>query len=216
MSKKIDISVIILSLFLLLSLLKVLAYSSAPVKVKERNIPVEIVPTPTPIPDPRIDEAMIRQHQADALSKMIRENTTITFTYPKFTSLGYYFITSYCPAECGGSWQTASGVTCHRSEDEERYTAPTTCAVDPRLHNIGEDGDLFFVPEFDRVFIAEDTGSGVKNKHLDLFYIDYSDVLSFPTGYYEVYSVEYVTETVILKYYNPQEYTIDYIINNLD
>ena len=52
-------------------------------------------------------------------------------------------------------------------------------------------GEYFYIEEFDRVFISEDTGPGVQGKHLDLFYEDYDSVLSFPTGYYEVFSVEY-------------------------
>ena len=118
----------------------------------------------------------------------IMENTKITITIMKKESLGWYFITAYCPAECGGSWETASGATCHRADWENRYTEPTTCAISRSVHSFGE---LFYIEEFDRVFISEDTGPGVQGKHLDLFYEDYDSVLSFPTGYYEVFSVEY-------------------------
>lgn len=113
---------------------------------------------------------------------------SFTVTIINKESLGWYFITSYCPAECGGSWQTASGETCHRADWEDRLYEPTTCAIDRNLHSFG---DLFYIEEFDRVFIAEDTGSAVIGQHLDLFYEDYDDVLSFPTGWYEVYAVSY-------------------------
>lgn len=113
---------------------------------------------------------------------------SFTVTIINKESLGWYFITSYCPAECGGSWQTASGETCHRADWEDRLYEPTTCAIDRSIHSFG---DLFYIEEFDRVFIAEDTGSAVLGKHLDLFYKDYDDVLSFPTGWYEVFSVSY-------------------------
>lgn len=113
---------------------------------------------------------------------------SFTVTIINKESLGWYFITSYCPAECGGSWQTASGETCHRADWEDRLYEPTTCAIDRSIHSFG---DLFYIEEFDRVFIAEDTGSAVLGKHLDLFYEDYDDVLSFPTGWYEVYAVSY-------------------------
>lgn len=125
----------------------------------------------------------------------IMENTKITITIMKKESLGWYFITAYCPAECGGSWETASGATCHRADWEDRYTEPTTCAISRSIHSFG---DMFYIEEFDRIFIAEDTGSGVRGKHLDLFYEDYEDVLSFPTGYYEVFSVEYEEVEVYL------------------
>lgn len=102
--------------------------------------------------------------------------------------LGKYFITAYSPQETG-SWQTASGIKLHRATYENRYTEPTTCAVDPKLHKIGKNGDLFYIEEFDRVFIAQDTGSAVKGKHLDLAYTDLKSVKSFPTGKYQTYRV---------------------------
>lgn len=122
----------------------------------------------------------------------------------QLTSLGTYYITGYSPYECGGSWTTASGATCHRSSYEDRLTEPTTCAIDRSLHNFG---DLFYIPAFDWVYVAEDTGSAVKGKHLDLFYPEYSDVVNFPTGYYEVYSVEYIYGTVKASNYDITQYT---------
>ena len=119
------------------------------------------------------------------------------------TDIGSYYVTNYCPAECGGSWATSSGATCHRSSYEDRLTIPTTCAIDL---SVGDYSDLYYIPAFDRVFIAEDTGSGVKGKWLDLFYEDYSDVVNFPVGYYEVYSVEYVYGEVPASNYSIQPY----------
>lgn len=115
-------------------------------------------------------------------------------------SLGYYFITAYCPHECGyveysdgtdnfpNGWRTASGEICHRACWEDRLYEPTTCAISRSIHSFG---DLFYIEEFDRVFVAEDTGSAVQGRHLDLFYETYDEMASFPTGYYEVYSVWY-------------------------
>lgn len=109
-------------------------------------------------------------------------------------SLGTYYVTGYTSIECGGSTMTASGATCHRADYEDRLTIPTTCAIDPKIHDFG---DLFYIPAFDRVFVAEDTGSAVKGKHLDLYYWDdeYNEALAM-TGYYEVFSVEYVYGSV--------------------
>ena len=107
--------------------------------------------------------------------------------------LGKYYITAYSPQETG-SWQTASGIKLHRASFENRYTEPTTCAVDPKLHKIGKNGVKFYIEEFDRVFIAQDTGSAVKGKHLDLAYTDLKSVKSFPTGKYQVYRVVNVTK----------------------
>jgi 3D (Asp-Asp-Asp) domain-containing protein len=109
--------------------------------------------------------------------------------------IGTYFITAYCPSECGYNgenyptgWTTASGEICHRADWEDRLWSPTTCAIDRGIHSFG---DMFYIEEFDRVFVAEDTGPGVNGRHLDLFYEEYDDVISFPTGYYAVYSVWY-------------------------
>ena len=113
----------------------------------------------------------------------------------ELVSLGKYFITAYCPYECGGSWSTASGATCHRACDNYRLSEPTTCAISRSVHGFG---DEFYIKEFDRTFVAEDTGPGVQGRHLDLFYEDYSEVLAFPTGYYEVFAVEWVEETVVV------------------
>lgn len=119
----------------------------------------------------------------------------LTYEKMELTYLGRYFITAYCPDECGGSWSTSSGETCHRADYEHRLTEPTSCAISRSVHSFG---DEFYLPDFDRTFIAEDTGSGVQGRHLDLFYEDYEDVVSFPTGYYDVYAVEWVEVTVIV------------------
>ena len=132
------------------------------------------------------------KEEFEKVFKPALESVILPTTEMKLTSLGEYYITAYSPEECGGSWTTASGATCHRSSDEDRLTIPTTCAIDKSLHNFG---DLFYIPAFDRVFIAEDTGSAVKGKHLDLFYTEYSQVVNFPTGKYEVYSVEFISGT---------------------
>lgn len=109
------------------------------------------------------------------------------------TDIGKYYITGYTSVECGGSTMTASGATVHKGDQ-------TTCAIDPKLHDFG---DLFYIPYFDQVYVAEDTGSAVKGKHLDLYFYDdeYNYALSI-TGYYKVYSVEYVTEYISADYFN--------------
>lgn len=133
------------------------------------------------------------------LPQVLNIDITYEFTKMELTSLGYYYLTAYAPEECGYNgynyptgWMTASGAICHRADWENRLTEPTTCAIDRSLHHFG---DLFYIAEFDRIFVAEDTGSAVKGKHIDLFY-DYYGMVSFPTGWYETFAVEYVTEEV--------------------
>lgn len=165
-------------------------------------------PTPSPTPTPTVLE------QIDVKEAVITGYTL------ELTPIGTYFITAYCPYECGyreysdGSdnyptgWVTASGAICHRADYSKRLTEPTTCAVDPSLHYINADGygDLFYIEEFDRVFIAEDTGGAVRGKHLDLFYEEYDDVLTFPTGYYTVYAVNITEYDIKLGDYDGIEY----------
>ena len=122
---------------------------------------------------------------------------TVTLVDVEYDYLGYYYCTAYSPQETG-SWGTASGTTLHRAEYEYRLTEPTTCAIDRSLHRFG---DLFYIPAFDRVFVAEDTGSAVRGNHLDLGYTDLESVWSFPTGSYEVYSVEYIYTDIELDCY---------------
>ena len=111
----------------------------------------------------------------------------------QLTSLGNYYITGYTSIECGGSTTTASGTTCHKAASiADSIDNPTTCAIDPALHDFG---DIFYIEGFG-YFIAEDTGSAVKGKHLDLYFWDdeYNYALSI-TGKYEVFAVEYVETT---------------------
>ena len=104
------------------------------------------------------------------------------------TSLGKYYITGYASCECGGSTTTASGTTCHKADSiEDSFYHPTTCAIDPAIHNFGE---IFYIEGFG-YYIAEDTGSAVLGKHLDLFFWDSEmSLVNSITGYYEVFSVK--------------------------
>ena len=138
------------------------------------------------VPEPTMLDEMAEAHEDYIIVKTTYEEMELTY-------IGTYFITAYCPAECGGSWSTASGTTCHRADWDHRYDEPTTCAIDRRIHSFGEE---FYIEEFDRVLVAEDTGPGVQGCWIDIFYEDYEDVLSFPTGWYPVYTVEWVEVTV--------------------
>lgn len=174
--------------------------SDAPVREQHQFSDLSIKDFPVPLPryETNISETEETEYIPEILN-LIGESE-VTVTVMKKESLGWYFITAYCPSECGynGSnyptgWTTASGEICHRADYEDRLTEPTTCAISRSIHSFGE---LFYIEEFDRVFISEDTGPGVQGKHLDLFYEEYADVISFPTGWYEVFSVEYEEVTV--------------------
>ena len=121
------------------------------------------------------------------------------------TSLGTYYITGYTSWELNGSVQTASGAICHKADSiEDSLNNPTTCAIDPSLHDFG---DVFYLESFG-YYIAEDTGSAILGKHIDLYYgLTYEDnqeALTI-TGYYEVFSVEYEYGSVQASKYDISE-----------
>ena len=88
------------------------------------------------------------------------QSLDVTYTTMETEYIGRYFITAYCPAECGGSWTTSSGARCHQSSD---WTEPNTVAIDRRYHKYGE---LLLIGDPDdpnnrQVVVTEDTGPGV-------------------------------------------------------
>lgn len=97
--------------------------------------------------------------------------------------LGKYFITAYCPEECGGSWKTSSGATCHYSDE---WNEPTTCAIDRNFHGFGE-----FLLVNGKLYITEDTGPGVRGAWIDCFVETMDEVRAWDTGYKSVYSVSF-------------------------
>lgn len=140
------------------------------------------------------------------------DTVTLPTVEMKLTSLGTYYITGYTSWELGGSVATASGATCHKASSyEDSFYNPTTCAIDPALHDFG---DLFYIEKFG-CFVAEDTGSAVKGKHLDLYYgLTYEEnqeALTI-TGYYEVFAVEFVYGEVPATNYDIQGQVADLVI----
>lgn len=216
MNKKIYKSVLIAQVALCLFYLITLATKDARAP-ESANKPVftpqdfvVVLPTPTPRAqyDYKRSNRVVNYYNNWFLPNIL-DGVTIPSQRLELTDLGYYYLTAYCPYECGftGSnypigWQTASGLICNYADYENRYTDYTTCAVDPSLHRIGSEGDLFYIPDIaDRIYQAHDTGGAVKNKHLDLFYVDYASVVSFPTGWYKTYSVKVVNYTFTAGYY---------------
>jgi len=165
---------------------------------KELRAP-KIVVTYTPIDVARLDEIKAQHAQAEkitadalAIFESI-DSAQLPKKCTQLTSLGKYYITGYTSLECGGSTTTASGTTCHKAASiTDSIENPTTCAIDPALHDFG---DIFYLESFG-YFIAEDTGSAVKGKHLDLYFWDdeYGYALSI-TGKYEVFAVEFIDTT---------------------
>ena len=92
--------------------------------------------------------------------------------------IGRYYITAYNHEETG-SKITASGVKCHEG-------TITTCAIDRKLHKFGQ----YF--EIDgRLYVAEDTGSAVKRRHIDLYFSSYKAMTKYGSNYQTIYKVEF-------------------------
>lgn len=110
--------------------------------------------------------------------------------------LGHYFITAYTAEECGWNYGTSSGATCHY---EEEWYEPTTCAIDRSVHGYGE---LLLVgdPESTdrKVYVTEDTGSGVKGLWVDCYVDSMAEVRTWQTGWRPVYSVSFETKNIVI------------------
>lgn len=92
--------------------------------------------------------------------------------------IGRYYITAYNHEETG-SKLTASGKTCHEG-------TITTCAIDPKLHRFGQ----YF--EIDgRLYVSEDTGRLVRNRHVDLYFSSYKAMARYGSNCQTIYRVEF-------------------------
>lgn len=94
-------------------------------------------------------------------------------------SLGTFTITAYCPCEkcCGkNDGITATGV---------KATAGRTIAVDPDVIPYGTE---LFIDGF--TYRAEDTGSSIKGRKLDIFFANHLEALEWGVREYEVFIYE--------------------------
>lgn len=122
----------------------------------------------------------------------------------EYKYIGTYFVTAYCPAECGyveyydgtdnfpKGWMTASGTICHYSESNWE---PTTCAIDRNYFGFEE----IIAIDFDgtmKTYVTEDTGA-FRGKWIDCFVESMYEVQTWQTGYYPVYTVEFRTNIPI-------------------
>lgn len=143
-----------------------------------------------PIPNDFVLEETPRQIGFKEMHPEIFEDMEITYIKIHLRSKGWYFITAYCNCSkcCTYANQaTASGIYPHYSDYERRLDEPTTCAIDRSVHRFG---DTFYLKSMDRVYVAEDTGSGVKGRHIDLYFHDHSYVQSYGSHWEEVFDIE--------------------------
>ena len=139
----------------------------------------------------------------------IKWSMPMSYEYIETEYLGRYFITAYCPEECGGSWTTSTGVTCHYSDD---WSTPTTCAIDTSVRHYGE---YIMVGSPDssnkKIYHCEDCGPGVRGNWVDCFVETMDEVKSWNTRYDNVYLVKFKTKTV----QGNELYKIDKIMNDV-
>lgn len=121
-------------------------------------------------------------------------NLPLSYNYIETEYIGRYFITAYCPEECGWSWTTSTGTTCHWSSD---WREPTTCAIDPKVRKYGE---YIMVGDPDssnkKIYHCEDCGPGVQGQWVDCFVETMDEVRSWNTRYDNVYLVRFKTATL--------------------
>lgn len=142
---------------------------------------------------PVIKEKPVMKEPNDVLLRI--DQLEFTFQRMEFEYVGRHFITAYCPEECGWSWSTSSGATCHWSSD---WKTPTTCAIDLGYHKYGE---VILIgnpkdPNNRKVYITEDTGPGVKGLWVDCFVETMDEVRRWNTRYDSVWNVTYVPYTI--------------------
>ena len=147
-----------------------------------KTIETEYITRPVP------EEPFYEPFELEAVNKYYElknawQDIEITYQTIELHYLGKYFVTAYASAELGGSTATSSGATCHYSEDNR---IPTTCAIDRNLHKFGE-----ILSIEGKLYVTEDTGSGVKGAWVDCYVPDMESVWSWDTGYKSVYSVSY-------------------------
>ena len=130
------------------------------------------------IPLPDIPRSTKKSEQKSHLEETPEFSAVMYATEP----IGRYFITAYNHEETG-SKITASGKTCHEG-------TITSCAIDPKLHRFGEYFEITVNGE-PRLFVAEDTGRLVRNRHVDLYFSSYKAMAKYNSNYQTIYKVSF-------------------------
>ena len=139
---------------------------------KDNNRPyyVECIPAENPIEEgpPEAIDGTIDEIYVEAL----KEET------PILEPIGQYKLTFYCPCRrCSGSWgyQTSSGAIC-----QEGITV--ACAILPP-------GTEIYIEGYGHR-IVQDTGGGVRGRHIDVFMESHNECLKHGIKYANIYLVK--------------------------
>lgn len=112
---------------------------------------------------------------ADA-EEQVETVAALPAAYPRAEDLGEFKLTAYCAcAKCNGPWvgePTASGT---------ELTVGRTIAVDPEVISLGS---TVYINGF--AYVAEDTGSAIKGKRIDVLLPSHDEALDFGVQYANV------------------------------
>jgi len=196
-NKTFDTCVLLIALALLCLIFGVISYIPEPIVYTDFSAKDMIVPIPdevtiyrpAPTPEPTIPESI------EVNLELRRKMGEIPLTCSRLVFYNEYrmFLTGYCAEECGWNYWTSNGTYCHRANWAYRNSEPTTCAIDRSYFSYGT---MFYVPSEDRVYIAEDTGPGVRGMWIDTYQNDMEDVYSYNTRYETVWTVDIEYYTV--------------------
>lgn len=167
-------------------------------------------PTPTPTPEPEITNNKWVNYHNLVFQPHYLGNVGLSYVTMKYEYIGDYYITAYCPEECGyrvysdgsdnfpNGWITSTGTIAHR---EEEWWKPSTCGINTKYLNYG---DVFLIDG--KIYVAEDTGY-LTMPLIDLFMPSYEQMMQHGSHWTDVYSVEYVeTEPVKGWHFDINEY----------
>ena len=99
---------------------------------------------------------------------------------PELVSLGEFKITYYCPCEiCCGIWSNPENPT---TASGARAEAGKTIAVDPAVIPYGTE-----VVINNQTYIAQDSGSAIKDKKIDIYVEDHMEALQLGVNFFEVF-----------------------------
>lgn len=203
--KVFDTCILLIALALTFLLFGIVCYKSKPVvydAFSSRDMYVELPKNWREEPDVKIVEPEVFETFRDFRRRIASMPRYVTLKRIVLNDSYRCFITAYCAEECGWSYSTSSGETCHRSSEDNRYE-PTTCAIDLRYFRYGT---MFYVPSEDRVYIAEDTGPGVQGLWIDTYQDDMSDVYGYNTRYETVYICDFEDYEETMRIPNIREY----------
>jgi len=179
-----------------------------------------VTPTPTEVPEPEITKNKWVTYYNQCFVPVYLDNVEVSAVVMDLEYIGDYYITAYCPEECGyrvysdgtdnfpNGWITSTGTICHR---EEEWYVPSTCGINTKYLNYG---DVLYIDG--KVYVAEDTGY-VTMPLIDLFMPSYEMMMTHGSHWTDVYKVDYVqTEPTKGEHFDIHDYEkIPYIIGNL-